>query len=96
MQGYLATPKGREEARRRNLTGVHLLNRCEHPDFETGFTIVDFRRVFSIPVAHFRRQAAAAGSRLRLMPPYREHLSQAFARFFMRVGLPLDVPPFRN
>lgn len=25
---------------------------------------------------------------LYLLPPYREHLSQAFARFFMRVGLP--------
>ncbi len=29
--------------------------------------------------------------RLRLLPPYREHLSQAFARFFMRVGLPVQV-----
>jgi hypothetical protein len=29
-----------------------------------------------------------------LLPPYREHLSQAFARFFMRVGLPVDIPPF--
>jgi len=29
--------------------------------------------------------------RLRLRPPYREHLSQAFARFFMRVGLPTDI-----
>jgi hypothetical protein len=34
------------------------------------------------------------GRRLRLLPPYREHLSQAFARFFMRVGLPVDIPPF--
>jgi len=31
------------------------------------------------------------GKRLRLCPPYREHLAQAFARFFMRVGLPQDV-----
>jgi hypothetical protein len=28
------------------------------------------------------------------MPPYREHLSQAFARYFMRVGLPSDIPSF--
>jgi len=34
--------------------------------------------------------------RLRLLPPYREHLSQAFARFFMRVGLPSDIPPFAD
>ena len=32
--------------------------------------------------------------RLRLLPPYREHLSQSFARFFMRVGLPIDTPSF--
>jgi hypothetical protein len=31
---------------------------------------------------------------VRLLPPYREHLAQAFARFFIRVGLPVDVPPF--
>ncbi len=30
--------------------------------------------------------------RLRLLPPYREHLSQSFARQFMRVGLPIDLP----
>lgn len=31
------------------------------------------------------------GKRLRLCPPYREHLSQAFARYFMRVGLPINI-----
>jgi hypothetical protein len=29
--------------------------------------------------------------RPQLLPPYREHLSQSFARFFMRVGLPIPV-----
>jgi len=28
---------------------------------------------------------------LLVNPPYREHLSQAFARFFMRVGLPIPI-----
>jgi hypothetical protein len=28
------------------------------------------------------------------MPPYREHLAQAFARYFMRVGLPREAHPF--
>jgi hypothetical protein len=32
---------------------------------------------------------------LRLLPPYRKHLSQSFARFIMRVGLPIDIPSFR-
>jgi hypothetical protein len=26
--------------------------------------------------------------------PYREHLAQSFARYFMRVGLPVNIPPF--
>jgi hypothetical protein len=41
-----------------------------------------------------REFAHQMGDRLRLLPPYREHLSQAFARLFMRVGLPADIPPF--
>jgi len=32
----------------------------------------------------------------RRLPPYREHLSQAFARYFMRVGLPQDITPFKK
>ena len=28
--------------------------------------------------------------------PYREHLAQAFARYFMRVGLPVDIPAFKS
>lgn len=33
--------------------------------------------------------------RLRLLLPYREHLAQSFARFFMRIGLPIDIPEFK-
>jgi hypothetical protein len=56
---------------------------------------VDFRRVFSLPLGFMRGLATAQGNRLRLLPPYREHLSQSFARFFMRVGLPEDIPAFK-
>ena len=35
------------------------------------------------------------GPRGRLQSPFLEHLSQAFARFFMRIGLPSTVPEFR-
>lgn len=54
--------------------------------------VVHFSRVHSLPVAFLQSWLVSAGMpRLRLLPPYREHLSQAFARFFMRVGLPQDV-----
>lgn len=56
-----------------------------------GIRIVDFSRIFSLPKAFVRHFAQEAGPRLRLCPPYREHLSQAFARFFMRVGLPQNI-----
>ena len=55
-------------------------------------SVVNFRQVFSLPKA-FLSQAANA-KHLRLLPPYREHISQSFARFFMRVGLPRAIPSF--
>jgi hypothetical protein len=60
----------------------------------TEHRIVDFREIYTVPRGFLeslliRRQQP----RLRLLPPYREHLSQAFARFFMRVGLPVGVTP---
>ena len=62
---------------------------------EWDFTLVDFSRVFTVDAGLVRELAGSQGPRLRLNPPYREHLAQAFARFFMRVGLPVDIPPFR-
>lgn len=54
-------------------------------------SIVSFREIFSIPRGFVEQFAANLGKRLRLLPPYREHLSQSFARYFMRVGLPQEV-----
>ncbi len=92
--GHLATAKGKEDARRGNLPAYHMIAECRLPRFESNVSVVDFRRVYSLPLDYFREFAARAGERVRLLPPYREHLAQAFARFFMRVGLPLDIPPF--
>lgn len=95
LRGHLATAKGREDVRRGNLPGFHMLAGCTLEGFEQPPSVVEFRRVYSVPVEHVRRRAIQFGDRLRLLPPYREHLSQAFARFFMRVGLPSDIPPFK-
>ncbi|OHB66262.1 MAG: hypothetical protein A2V70_04925 [Planctomycetes bacterium RBG_13_63_9] len=93
--GHLATPKGLEEARRGNLPAFHVLAASILPGMEHEIRLVEFRRVYSLPIGFLRKKALDDGRRLRLLPPYREHLSQAFARFFMRVGLPVDIPPFR-
>ena len=83
-----------ENARKGRMPRFHILPGCELPGNQREARVVDFRRVYSLPLDFVRTRAAAA-PRIRLMPPYREHLSQAFARFFMRVGLPSDIPPFR-
>jgi hypothetical protein len=92
---HLASEKGMEEARRGQLPAFHVLATSDIQGFEREVRVVDFRRVYSLPVA-FVRTRAAQGTRLRLLPPYREHLSQSFARFFMRIGLPIDIPAFRT
>lgn len=59
---------------------------------EMEVRLVDFHEVFSIPRAFLEKLVSQRiEPRVRLLPPYREHLSQAFARFFMRVGLPVSI-----
>jgi len=57
--------------------------------------IVDFRDMYSLSVDYLTRFTLAAGPRPTLLSPWVEHFSQAFARFFMRVGLPSDIPSFK-
>lgn len=92
---YYRDKEGKEALRRGYLPGYHLLNECEIDRFQTDYLIVDFRSVYSVPFNFIIDLAKREGKRLRLLPPYREHLSQAFARFFMRVGLPVDIPQFK-
>ena len=89
---HLATPKGLE-ARRGNIPGFHMLGPFDDSEFHEAARLVDFRRTWSLPLDYLRKKADKP--HLRLLPPYREHLSQSFARYFMRVGLPSDIPPFR-
>lgn len=73
------------------LPALHILNRFENEDYTQDYIIVDFKNLFSIPISYAQTIAKNNNKRLRLCPPYREHLSQAFARYFMRVGLPIDI-----
>jgi|SRR5665213_592244 len=89
----LGKDSGMEDARKGRLPAFHVLAPSMIEEFEREVRVIDFRRVYSLPVSFVRSRAETA-KRLRLLPPYREHLSQSFARFFMRVGLPIDIPPF--
>ncbi|MBN1189933.1 MAG: hypothetical protein JXA46_09280 [Dehalococcoidales bacterium] len=91
---HFRTSRGLEDLRNGRVVGYHILNRCDKTDFRRDFRIITFYRVFELPKNRAIAIASAQSKRLRLLPPYREHLSQAFARFFMRVGLPADIPKF--
>ena len=82
--------------RKGRLPRHHVLNRSDLQNLETRFAVVDFARIYSIPwnLAVEYAERRRPRPRLRLLPPYREHLAQAFARYFMRVGLPVDIPEF--
>lgn len=69
----------------------HIINNYKSEDFTQDYYIINFKDIFSVPVELARQIATENGKRLRLCPPYREHLSQAFARYFMRVGLPINI-----
>lgn len=79
-----------ENVKRGMLPPYHLLNKSENILFLSDYQVVDFRNVYAVNFQALKRVAFRLSSRVRLLPPYREHLSQAFARFLMRVGLPQD------
>ncbi len=81
----------RENLRQGKEPPYHLLNNYTSENIVLDFSVVDFHRIYALPKDYLKSIAAKIHTRLRLLPPYREHLSQAFARYFMRVGLPLDI-----
>jgi hypothetical protein len=87
--------KNWEPVRRGNVFGLHMVASHDAPDSNTASLVVDFGHIVSLPIQYLTTHAASMGSRCRLSSPYLEHFSQAFARFFMRVGLPSTIDPFK-
>lgn len=69
----------------------HLLGKEDNNGLLNDFLVVDFRNVYGVNVDFLNTHIQQFDARLRLLSPYREHLSQSFARFFMRVGLPSNL-----
>ncbi len=90
-ESSLAKKKTQQEILKGRRPRYSMLEASHLPEVPMGIRVVDFGRVFSLPKSYVCRHAESQGSRLRLSPPYREHLSQSFARFFMRVGLPQNI-----
>jgi hypothetical protein len=85
-----------EKLRKGQFPAEHLLaGPVDHRDHKACL-IVEFGNVFTVPTPFLEKFADGLGDRRRLRSPFVEHFSQAFARFFMRVGLPSDIPPLRK
>lgn len=91
-KGQIWSTAHRKTLRQGNMPGYFLANDANQDGIELGLIIIDFHEVYTAPTILVSSFAATVGNRLRMLPPYREHLAQAFARFFMRVGLPVDIP----
>ncbi len=88
----LANADGWGKLIRGNFVGSHLINKCDLANHEFDYQVIDLQFIFTVPYAAVKWKAANQGDRVRILPPYREHLAQAFTRQFMRVGLPIDLP----
>ena len=84
-----------EQVRKGRREGLHLLASPDNPQVNRAALVVDFRQIYSLPITYLSNHVSNLGDRWRLQPPFLEHFSQAFARFFMRVGLPSSIPPFK-
>ena len=71
--------KGREE-------GLHLLGKLDN-----DFRVVNFTESMGVYFSVVKQHLKRAKKRTQVTSPYREHLSQAYARFYMRVGLPTNI-----
>ena len=78
----------REDICKERRPALHMIEKCELEPYEFERQIIDFRTIYTLPKGFLRAFIDRLGPRVRLLPPYKEHLSQAFARYSMRVGLP--------
>lgn len=88
-------PKEWEPVRRGRVEAIHMLASPEQPEINQESLVVDFRQIVSLPTEYLSDHAESLENRWRLISPFLEHFSQAFARFFMRVGLPSTISPFK-
>ncbi len=83
------------EVRKGRIEGLHMLGAQNNPTSNRESFVVDFREIYSLPFEYLFEHATKLGARWRLKSPFLEHFSQAFARFYMRVGLPSTIPEFQ-
>lgn len=86
--------KIKNDVRAGRYVAYYLLNQFNQTGLPDDHFVVDLKNPRSTPFEHIGYIKDRTPVRPRLNTPYREHLSQAFARVFMRVGLPESIPEF--
>jgi hypothetical protein len=82
-KGHVKKLKRGEELR------YHILNK--QAPIINDYLVVDLKNAYAVTFESLAELRKISNINIRLLPPYREHLSQAFARIFMRIGLPEDI-----
>lgn len=85
----------REKLRQGDFPPYHLLDNPKKKTLPDDYFVVDFHSVFGVPMVQLKDMLVKKKRKLTLKSPYKEHLSQSFARYLMRVGLPSTIPPFK-
>ena len=94
LNHHFQKSKNWETVRKGQMQGLHMVASPESPKTNTQSLVVDFGHIVSLPINYLENHAASIGKRWRLSSPFLEHYSQAFARFFMHVGLPSGIAQF--
>ncbi|HKI03756.1 MAG TPA: hypothetical protein VKK31_17380 [Thermoanaerobaculia bacterium] len=81
-------PSNKAEIESGKMPRYCLLAASDLSEFPMGLRMVDFNRLFQIPRSFVDACVAEQWPRLRMNPPYREHLAQSFGTCFTRIGLP--------
>jgi hypothetical protein len=77
--------------RKERRPSLHMIEACDIDGHQCEQRVISFQTVYTLPKDFVLSFVKQQRSRIRLMPPYREHMAQAFARYFMRVGLPRNL-----
>lgn len=84
-----------DKLRKGEFLDFYVLNKFEYStnlELNQDYRVVLLRNSYHLPLNALNQHIINTGkSRLRLSPPYREHLSNAFAFNFSRIGLPIDL-----
>jgi len=84
----------RELRRGHSFHMVLLQDRASAPKME--WSVVNFRNLYTVPKSLVQEHVNGEGMRLRMTPPHREMVSQAFGKYFMRVALVDDLQRFET